>query len=200
MMGKIHLIRHGITEANLAKKYYGSTDLPLSNKGIDSIAELALAGIYPEALGAMLYTSGLLRAEQTFFLIYGCREHVILPELREYHFGDFEMKTYDQLKENPDYQAWVNDKNGMIACPQGESTLEFRTRVSAGFAKILENINKEKNLSRDSIVVCHGGVISLIMGICFPEVKQNIFQWQPDPGRGYTLNFVDEEAVSYEAI
>jgi broad specificity phosphatase PhoE len=42
----------------------------------------------------------MLRTEQTFFLIYGCKEHQVLPELREYHFGEFEMKTHDQLSEN----------------------------------------------------------------------------------------------------
>ncbi|MDD2189815.1 MAG: histidine phosphatase family protein [Eubacteriales bacterium] len=199
-MGKIHLIRHGTTEANLTKKFYGSTDLPLSNKGINIISEYAVAGIYPDAKGATLYTSGLLRAEQTFFLIYGCKDHIILPELREYHFGEFEMKTHEQLKENPDYQAWINDKNGLTSCPEGESTTDFRMRVNAGFAKVLENHNKEENSSSKSIIVCHGGVISLIMGICFPDVKQNIFHWQPDPGRGYTLNLVDGEAVLYEKI
>jgi diguanylate cyclase (GGDEF)-like protein len=83
MKSKIYLIRHGTTEANLSRKFYGSTDLPLSNKGVDHIIELAKAGIYPKADNAILYTSGLLRAEQTFFLIYGCRDHIILPELLE---------------------------------------------------------------------------------------------------------------------
>ncbi|HHU18525.1 MAG TPA: histidine phosphatase family protein, partial [Clostridiales bacterium] len=191
---------HGTTEANLSRKFYGSTDLPLSNKGVDHIIELAKAGIYPKADNAILYTSGLLRAEQTFFLIYGCRDHIILPELREYHFGEFEMKTYDQLKEDPDYHDWYNDKEGLTACPNGESGMDFRTRVSAGFAKILENQNKEKNLGKDSIVICHGGVISMIMSICFPNIVTNIYKWQPETGRGYVLNLLNGEVISYEDI
>ncbi len=120
IMGRIHLIRHGITEAVKARVYYGSTDLPLSNEGVDRIVDLALAGIYPEADGAKLYTSGLLRTEQTFFLIYGCREHQAEPQLREYDFGQFEMKTDEQLMDNEAYQGWLGDKEGVTPCPGGK--------------------------------------------------------------------------------
>ena len=68
-MGKIHLIRHGTTEANQTKKYYGSTDIPLAMEGVDTVSRLAISGIYPKADGANLYTTGLIRTEQTFFLI-----------------------------------------------------------------------------------------------------------------------------------
>ncbi len=197
-MGKIHLIRHGITEANQGRKYYGFTDVPLANEGIDKITEHAAAGIYPKADTASLYTSGLLRTEQTFFLIYGCREHNVISELREYHFGDFEMKSHAQLEEDSNYQAWMSDKEGLTPCPNGESPMDFRTRVKAGFSKILEAHNKKED--SDSIVVCHGGVISMIMGLCFPHDEKNVFQWQPDPGRGYTLHMIEGEAVSYVEI
>lgn len=200
MMGYIHLIRHGTTEANQEKKYYGSTDLPLANEGVDKIGDLAVAGIYPKADGAKLYTTGLLRTEQTFFLIYGCREHDTVPELREYDFGDFEMKTHHQLKQDLDYHAWINDEEGRIPCPQGESLMDFRARVKKGFAEVLENLSKEEKQGRDSIVVCHGGVISMIMGFCFPKVEKNVFQWQPDPGRGYTIHIIDGEPVAYDPI
>lgn len=197
-MSKIHLIRHGTTEANKDRKYYGSTDLPLANEGVDQVSELALAGIYPKADGALLYTSGLIRTEQTFFLIYGCKDHKVIPELQEYRFGDFEMKTHKQLEENPDYRAWYSDKEGLTPCPGGESSMDFRTRVKAGFAKIMEAHHKKED--GNSIIVCHGGVISLIMGLCFPHDEKNIFQWQPDPGRGYSLHLIDGEPVSYDPI
>lgn len=199
-MGKIHLIRHGTTEANKARMYYGSTDLPLSSEGVNLVADLAAAGIYPKVDGADLYTSGLLRTEQTFFLIYGCKEHQKLPELREYSFGEFEMKTHEQLVGNADYQAWIDDKEGMTPCPNGESPNDFRARIGESLSKILENYKSEEDRDKNSILVCHGGVISLIMGICFPDVEKNIFQWQPEPGRGYTIHIIDGEPVSYDEI
>lgn len=199
-MGKIHLIRHGTTEANKAKLYYGSTDVPLSNEGVDIVTELAIAGAYPKADGAALYTTGLLRTEQTFFLIYGCREHQEIPELKEYHFGEFEMKTHDQLADHAGYQAWISDQDGLTPCPKGESPRDFRARVSAGFSRILENHKGEANRDKNSIIVCHGGVISLIMGICFPNTERNIFQWQPEPGRGYTIHMDGEAPISFDEI
>jgi alpha-ribazole phosphatase len=199
-MAKIHLIRHGTTEANKAKMYYGSTDLPLSNEGVDVVADLAAAGKYPKAEGAYLYTTGLLRTEQTFFLIYGCKEHQAVSELAEYRFGEFEMKTHEQLEGNDAYQAWINDTEGMTPCPGGESPNDFRSRISASFAKILEQYKSRESRERNSILVCHGGVISHIMRICFPDEGKNIFQWQPEPGRGYSIHIDDGDPVSYDEI
>jgi len=199
-MGYIHLIRHGTTEANKTRKYYGSTDIPLANDGIDIITELAAADIYPKAEGASLYTTGLLRAEQTFFLIYGCREHKEIPEFREYDFGDFEMKTHHELMDLPDYISWISDEQGLLACPNGESTMDFKKRVCDGLSYIMENYKDPASKEKQSIIVCHGGVISVIMGIFFPDHEKNIFQWQPDPGRGYSVLIKDGAAISYEEI
>lgn len=199
-MSRIHLIRHGITEAVKARVYYGSTDLPLSNEGVDRIVDLALAGIYPEADGAKLYTSGLLRTEQTFFLIYGCREHQAEPQLREYDFGEFEMKTHEQLLDNEAYQAWIGDNDGVTSCPGGESRRDFRARVASGFSRLLDRHKDEENPEGKSIVVCHGGVIAQIMNSCFPACKGNIFQWVPEPGRGYTIHIEGIRPIDFDEI
>jgi broad specificity phosphatase PhoE len=199
-MRKIHLIRHGITEAIRSGVYYGSTDVPLNNEGVDQIAALALAGKYPKADGAKLYTTGMLRTEQTFFLIYGCREHQEIPELREYDFGEFEMKTHEQLLENKDYQAWISDRQGLTPCPKGESRLGFQKRIAKGFSKLLEKFSGEENPGGDSILICHGGVIAMIMSRCFPSGKDNIFQWTPEPGRGFTVHMDGMEPIMFEEI
>ena len=39
-MNPIYLIRHGKTQANLCHLYCGSTDLPLSQQGIDQLRTL----------------------------------------------------------------------------------------------------------------------------------------------------------------
>lgn len=199
-MGRIHLIRHGTTEPNKANMYYGSTDVPLSMEGIDLVSNLGAAKKYPKADGARLFTTGLLRTEQTFFLIYGCKEHEELTALQEYRFGAFEMKTHEQLKEKEDYQAWISDESGETPCPGGESPNQFRARISAGFAELLAFHQKEENEDRSSIVVCHGGVISHIMRISFPEEEKNIFQWQPEPGHGYSIHIKEGQPVSYDEI
>ena len=57
--------------------------------------------MYPEGEGAALYTSGMLRTEQTFEAIYGERPHGRIPDLREIEIGIFEMKTFDEVLATP---------------------------------------------------------------------------------------------------
>lgn len=199
-MGKIYLIRHGTTEANLKKLYYGKTDVPLANEGVNLIGDLTLGGKYPSADGAMIYTSGMLRTDQTLFLIYGCKDFQVMPELKEYDFGDFEMKTYEEIKDREDYQAWILDEKGLTPCPNGESPVEFKARVSIGLSKLLEAYQSGQDRDKKTIVICHGGVIADLMNMCFPIKDKTIFDWIPGPGKGYELHIVEGEVVSYENI
>ena len=46
---KIHLLRHGLTEANERGWYLGLTDLPLSPSGLAALLEQKKKGGYPGA-------------------------------------------------------------------------------------------------------------------------------------------------------
>ena len=107
-MSTIYLFRHGITEGNKRRLYYGSSDIPLIEEGIEAIKTRREAGIYPDLSGFEVITTDLKRTEQTLFEMYG-REvpHETDPRMREFSFGDFEMKSYEQLKDREDYQAWI---------------------------------------------------------------------------------------------
>ena len=76
------LIRHGLTEGNLKRLYYGSTDLPLTEAGIAALHSDPPAA--PEAQD--YYTSGMRRTEQTFAILFGERPHEIVRDLREMAF------------------------------------------------------------------------------------------------------------------
>ena len=195
-MIRIEMIRHGKTEGNIKKWYYGEMDIPITNIGVDEITNLVAEGKYPDSTGKNLYTSGLLRTEQTFFLIYGNAEHKVINAMREYSFGIFEGKAYEDLKDVPEYIEWVEDQVSggcEYEIPEGESLVGFDNRVNDGFKKLLQ-------MGEDSIVVCHGGVISAIMGRYFSEEKKHIFDWVPDPARGYALIFDGNKPISYEPI
>ncbi len=69
MNGRL-MIRHGITEGNQKRLYYGSSDIPLAEEGIEMLRNLSAQEIYPDDTDAKYYTSGMLRTEQTFSLIY----------------------------------------------------------------------------------------------------------------------------------
>ena len=90
---KLTLLRHGETDGSRRDLYYGAADIPALPESLAALHENAAA--YPRA--ARYYTSGLLRTEQTLAALYGDVPHVQLPGLREMDFGDFEMKSYQQL-------------------------------------------------------------------------------------------------------
>ena len=70
---KIHLIRHGQTEANAKGLYIGMTDLPLSPEGLAELLTLKREYTYPGA--ARFFTSPLTRCKQTLEVLYpACRQ------------------------------------------------------------------------------------------------------------------------------
>lgn len=194
MTRDIHLIRHGITEGNQKGWYYGALDLPLTNEGIDRLVALSKEGIYPSGEEAVFYSSGLVRADQTLFLLYGEVERKVVSNLKEMNFGIFEGHTYEELKLTDSYQKWLEDDYMVI--PKGESRMDFRQRVGQGFEELMADHQMAN--SKDSIAVCHGGVISVIMLFLFPKLKEHFYEWIPDPGHGFSLKIEGAKVVSYE--
>jgi alpha-ribazole phosphatase len=206
MESAICLIRHGLTEANKRRLYYGASDIPLSDEGTAQLRKLAAEGIYPRAVNADFYTTGLLRTEQTLSLIYGDVTYGTIPKLREMDFGEFEMHSYDELKTDSRYQAWITDSSGMTKTPSGESTAEFYTRVEEGFNELRNSHMMHagrgpcEKAGHISVAVCHGGVISAIMQKLFPDEREHFYQWIPDPGHGFILRLQDSAIVKNESF
>lgn len=187
------LIRHGRTEANERRLYCGATDLPLSEAGLASLRQQAAECIYPDAAGLRIYTSGMLRADQTLAEIYGIAPQDTLSGMRELDFGRFEMHSYEELKDDPDYIAWISDDSGNTPCPGGESSMEFRRRVFDSFDSLLAQ-------GYSALVVCHGGVIAELMARLFPDHGKNFYEWQPSAGCGYAIRFDNGRPISYNAV
>jgi len=190
---QIHLIRHGKTKATEQKLYCGVTDIPLSDNGVAELLDLKEQGIYPKCTNHY-FTSGLIRAEQTLDLLYGSVSREALPQLMEFNFGDFEMKSYDMLKDEPDYQAWITDDEGQTFCPKGENKKIFTNRVLEGYELL-----KAHSQHSTACAVVHGGVIVCIMEHLFPN-SRNFYEWQPEPGRGYTLTYTADGLIQYKEL
>lgn len=193
-MEKLHLIRHGATEAYEKRLYYGSTDVPLSENGLLLLDKYKLEGKYPSPENCRIVTSGMLRTEQTLAAIYGEAEHLVIPELAEMRFGDFEMHSYNDLKDDPAFLEWCSGDNMANVCPGGgESGNIFAARVRGATAELLKS-------PVDTIAVVHGGVIWAIMSMLFPESEMSIYSWQPVCGKGYTITFKDGVPDTYFPI
>ena len=204
MKSQIHLIRHGITIGNRDRLFYGASDIELAEEGIQALKEQVEAGLYPYDEKGDFYTSGMIRTEQTMALIYGEREHEVIDEFREVHCGVYEMKSFAELKDNENFQAWIKDGTGQTVPEGGESIVQFNERVQEGFRRLVGQ-HQLKELSvrhaggpATSTVVCHGGVICAILQENTGEPLDNFFKWMPDPGHGYTLNMENGKIVSYE--
>ena len=178
---KVHLIRHGLTEANIKGLYIGATDVPLVAKGVQALEELKKEYNYPTA--GVLFSSPLKRCTQTAQILYPEIPKNIVDGLRECDFGNWENKSAKSLTNDPDFISWISSGEVSANCT-AENMKDFTTRVGECFEKIIDTIIKYEK--KDAIVVTHGGVIMTILSL-FGIPKAKPFVWQSNNGCGYSV-------------
>lgn len=175
---RVTLIRHGITQGNIEKRYIGRTDQPLSEFGINKLKELKYDDV------CKVYASPMKRCVQTASVIYPGKEINIVDDLREIDFGTFEGKTHNELNGDIHYQAWI-DSGGLGDIPQGERFDTFTNRCVKAFEKVLEN--EQLN---DIAFVVHGGTI---MALMHKLGNMNYFDAMVDNGKGFVCEYKDKK-------
>ncbi len=177
---KIHLIRHGLTEANEKGLYLGRTDLPLSPTGLADLLQKKEEALYPEA--KHFYTSPLMRCKQSLEVLYpGCAAETV-PQLAECDFGDWDGKSAAELKLDDAFQKWITGASAQI--PNGEDAAAFQARVMAAFEGIVEDVMKQND--GDAVICTHGGVIMMIMA-AYALPQADASAWGAEPGCGFTV-------------
>lgn len=161
---KLFLIRHGETPWTVASRYQGTTDVPLTPKGIRQAK--AIAKVLRREVLERIYTSELKRAQHTAELI--SREAgiqpIVDPRLNELHFGDWEGAPYRRLSENGKKP------------PGGESVSSLARRVGQFFKEIANRHREEK-----VAIVSHGGPIKMIL-FKILKASSSIWSFRIDPG------------------
>lgn len=155
---KLLIVRHGATEWSVTGQHTGTTDIPLTELGLEQadLAQKAAAKVVGNALStAIIYTSPLQRARVTAEIVTGRRseDFIVTSNLVEYNYGDYEGLTPSQIRDlRPGWDIWRD------GCPGGESTEDVGERALA-FIKEAE--------SHDRLVVAfaHGHIIR-ILGAC----------------------------------
>jgi len=155
------LVRHGETDWNRQGRIQGWAPSALTDRGREQARRLG--GHLAEAYGVdRLVSSDLRRTRETTALV---REAGVDADTtfdrnwRERDFGVFQGFTKAELFEQyPEYQA----DSGVVAvreCPErGESLLDARDRVLAGFESVVDS-------DADTVVVVtHGGPIYVVLG------------------------------------
>lgn len=167
---KIVLVRHSITEGNLAHQYIGSTNQPLCCEGIKlaKIAKLAMPNV------DRVYCSPMLRCQQTAKILFPDHTLQEVLDLREADFGICEGKTYAELSADPDYQEWISSA-GALPPPGGEGSEHFSARCVAAFCNIIDEIATQ-NISSCACVIHGGSIMAIMHKLAAP--KRDFYNWQ----------------------
>lgn len=177
----IHFIRHGSIVDTLAGKYIGTTDAPLSDRGRMDLRKLDYEYKYPGT--QVVFTSPLKRCTETAKILYPEQNPLVIDNLSECNFGEWEGKTADELKNDPDFKKWLAGDSS-VKPPRGESNADFTRRVCKMFESIVEGLMKTG--TTESVIVTHGGVIMTLLAVYgLPQAKP--FEWTMDNGFGYSL-------------
>jgi broad specificity phosphatase PhoE len=158
----IFLVRHGETEWNLARRYQGWSDSPLTARGV---AQATAIGRYlcahPDAVEAPIVASPIGRARITAEIIREClgRSEPLRfdDRLRELSFGAWDGLTRAEIAalrpgafDDEQRHEWY------FAMPDGETYEVFAGRIGAWLAEAGEE---------PLIVVTHGVVTRILRGL-----------------------------------
>ncbi|WP_101067658.1 histidine phosphatase family protein [Roseovarius salinarum] len=146
-MTRLHWVRHGPTHA---RAMVGWSDIAADLSDADTLGRLA-AHLPPDA---PVIASDLQRADQTAAAIAGARPRLPAdPDLREIHFGDWEMRGVADLADDARLRAFW-DTPGDVRAPGGESWHEVCARVNRAVDRLLAG-----EPPADIVVVAHMGAI-----------------------------------------
>jgi len=148
------LIRHGVTAYNVAGRWQGWSDQPLSDDGVAQAHRLAGRTPTLRPRPDVLFSSDLTRARETARIAFAPTglEPVATERLRERGFGCWEGLTRDEVRA----------KYGDARQPEGGEDWDMlRERMSGALAWVLERTPE----GGAAAVVGHGGSLKAWVGM-----------------------------------
>ena len=177
----IYFYRNGLTDSNLEGQYIGHTDVPLSEEGVKQIEQMKEVYDYP--LVDAVFTSPLKRCTKTAELVFPDKQAIVINDLIEYNFGEYEGRTAEELKDNELFARWLSGEQG-VEPPFGESNEAFAERISNCFIKIVDGLLKTGTTK--AAIFTHGGVIMyLLSAFGIPEAPMH--EWLMPGGCGFAV-------------
>jgi broad specificity phosphatase PhoE len=157
-MDRLHrlvLVRHGETTGNSSVRFYGRTDVPLSEEGRRHMRQAAYA-LRTEFFDAAL-ASPLQRSFEAAWIVSGGGPVQLVDAFREVDFGRWEGLTAEEIQaRDPElYARWQSGPDD-FQYPEGEKRSEFRARVEAGLDAVVASG------VASALAVVHKGVIRVI--------------------------------------
>lgn len=132
---QILLVRHGETNGASSIRYFGSTDIELSDHGR---AQMAHVGAQLASRRVDLWLASNLRRSWAAAGIVSRGARVrIDPDLREIHFGQWEGLTREEIQARDPvrFQDWQAGAEG-FEYPGGEPRAAFRGRIARAIERL----------------------------------------------------------------
>ncbi|ADJ26017.1 Phosphoglycerate mutase [Dehalogenimonas lykanthroporepellens BL-DC-9] len=157
---KLILVRHGEIASAGTGICYGSTDVPLSEKGRTQAA--ALQKRFAMERIETFYSSTLQRGRDTADIVSRLHSKTVKVDeaINEVNFGRIEQQTYDWvLKEYPDIaELWLSGSTE-IAFPGGEN---FQSLIERS-TMFIQRVIAEHGPGDTVMIVSHGGPLRIII-------------------------------------
>ncbi len=160
----LYFVRHGETDWNLAKRYQGQRDIPLNATGRAQAARngRVLAETLGSGASAFAYVaSPLARARETMEIVR--RELALTPRdygtddrLKEIHYGHWEGLLWEDLPKLDPAGLAARAADPWVWQPVGGESFQALSRRIEGWLA---------DLTRDSVIVAHGGVSRVLRGL-----------------------------------
>jgi len=180
---RLVLVRHGETVGNSSIRYFGRTDVALSELGRRQMhaAREWLAARDGARGFAPVFSSPLARAADGARIIAGeDARALVIDEFVEVDFGLFEGLTAEEIAERypEEFRRWKADRLAPgFVYPQGESRADFAKRVIDGTALMLalwQDAPAGGAAASTALLVAHRGVIRQIVrhltGVLEPRI------------------------------
>ena len=152
-MPSVLLIRHALSEWNVAGRWQGQADPPLSEEGrAQARAAAGRAGVFDLAV-----TSDLERAVETAAILAPDVPHVVEPDLRELDVGEWSGRTWAEIETGWGEELARFQAGRSESAPGGEPRADFDRRVARAARRVCEAV-AEAGAAR-TLVVAHGGVV-----------------------------------------
>jgi len=181
-MAKLILIRHGESELNKNKVYFGSLDSPLTGDGVDQIS--LLKNIIPDY--DFIYSSPLKRARKSAEIL-NFKDLSILEDVRlkELNFGIFEGLSYSKILEKHPHEAekWKNEGIN-YRFPNGNSILDLEKST-------ISFVEEIKNSDKTFLLVTHLGVINAILSHYISDNINSFWKYKSELASMTIIDFLD---------
>lgn len=164
----LSVYRHAPTRLNRAHKYQGMVDEPLDWDG-----EEVAYSFKPSQAVRFAYVSPLSRSRQTARILFPQAQQIVIGDLAEMDFGDFDGHSYKDLSDDVRYRDWV-ESGCTTQCPNGEDRAGFAERVARGVRTVLADASA-KGLD-EAVIVAHGGT-AMAAFWSFTRSERDYFDW-----------------------